>query len=181
MSYQLEACVTNLEQALLAESRGAHRVELCVNLETGGMTPGFALAKNVCEQVQIPIRIMIRETAVGFEADEETMSGMIESIEILKALNPDGFVFGVMKHHRINRDVMQVLLQHAYPKPVTLHKAMDQSYDLANDLGWLNQFPQIDTILTSGGAERALDGMERILWMKNIFKGKLMADRKSVV
>jgi copper homeostasis protein CutC len=49
-----------------------------------------------------------------------------------------------------------------------------------NDLKWLNQFPQIDTILTSGGALNAVDGIEQILMMKKIFNGKIMGAGKII-
>ncbi|MBL0008678.1 MAG: copper homeostasis protein CutC, partial [Saprospiraceae bacterium] len=42
---------------------------------------------------------------------------------MLKTTSLDGFVFGVMKDDRIDRDAMSSLLQHAYPLPVTFHKA----------------------------------------------------------
>lgn len=176
--YKVESCVTSLAQAIDAQSRGADRVELCIRLETEGMTPDAELTKSLCDHLHIPVRVMVRATEAGYEADVLALQHMLESIHALKQLPLDGFVFGVMKDDRIDRDAMIRLLQHAYPLPVTFHKAIDISSDIADDIEWLNQFAQIDTILTSGGATKAVDGVTSILEMKDLFRGNIMAAGK---
>lgn len=176
--YKVESCVTSLSQAIDAHSRGADRVELCIRLETEGMTPDFELTKSLCDHLHIPIRVMVRSTETGYEADAHALQQMIESINTLKQLPLEGFVFGVMKDNRIDRNAMITLLQYAFPFPVTFHKAIDMSDDIADDIEWLNQFPQIDTILTSGGAIKAIDGVNAILELKHLFKGNIMAAGK---
>ncbi len=176
--YQLEACVTSLAQALDAQAQGADRVELCIRLETEGMTPDVDLALSLCEQLTIPVRIMVRETETGYEADEHVFQKMMDAIESLKHLPVEGFVFGVLKGNAIDKEAMITLLRQADPLPVTFHKAIDEVADLENEIEWLNQFPQIDTILTSGGAVRAIDGVQRILEMKGLFKGEVMGAGK---
>ena len=178
--YKVESCVTSLAQAIDAQSRGADRVELCIRLETEGMTPDAELTKSLSDQLHIPVRVMVRATEAGYEADALAIQHMLESIHALKQLPLDGFVFGVMKDDRIDRDAMIRLLQHAYPFPVTFHKAIDVSDDIAADIEWLNQFPQIDTILTSGGAIKAIDGIKSILEMKEMFRGNIMAAGKII-
>jgi copper homeostasis protein len=177
-AYKVEACVVSLEQAMAAQARGADRVELCVRLETEGMTPDLNLTTSLCNHLHIPVRVMIRATEEGFEANARELQEMIDSIESLKQLPLDGFVFGVMKGHHIDREAMITLLHHAYPFHVTFHKAIDMADDIAGDLEWLNQFVQIDTILTSGSAIKAIDGIDRILEIKSLFKGHVMAAGK---
>jgi copper homeostasis protein len=176
--YHLEACVTSLAQALEAQQKGADRVELCVRLETEGMTPDPSLVSSLCDQLQIPVRVMVRVTENGYEADVDALNEMIISIDALKKLPLDGFVFGVLKENRIDREAMLTLLRHAHPFPVTFHKAIDISENIHEDLEWLNQLPQVDTILSSGGAVKAIDGMDVILEMKSLFRGQIMAAGK---
>ena len=176
--FQLEACVVSLSQAIEAEQKGADRVELCARLETEGMTPEFLLVKSLCENIHIPIRVMIRATESGYEADPSVLQEMIDSISALKQLPIDGFVFGLMKDSRIDRASMMTLIDHVGTFPVTFHKAIDASDDIMDDLTWLNQQEQVDTILTSGGAIKAIDGMETILEMKSLFRGQIMAAGK---
>ena len=176
--YNLESCVVSLAEAIKAEAYGANRVELCARLETEGMTPGVELTSSVCVHLHIPVRVMVRSTEVGFEADAQILQQMIEAVGILKKLPLDGFVFGVMKNNRIDREAMKKLLAPAYPLPVTFHKAIDLSEDINDDIIWLNQFQQVDTILTSGGAINATDGVDQINYLKSIFKGNVMAAGK---
>jgi len=176
--YHLEACVVSLAQAMEAEAKGADRVELCTRLETEGMTPDVTLVASLCDQLQIPVRVMVRATEQGYEADAKVLNEMIASITALKTLPIDGFVMGILKDNRIDRDAMLTLLQHAYPVPVTFHKAIDLSKNIAEDLDWINQHPQIDTILTSGGPVKAIDGIDAMLEIKSKFRGQLMAAGK---
>jgi copper homeostasis protein len=176
--FYLEACVVSLSQAIEAEQKGAHRVELCIRLETDGMTPDLVLVHSLCNHLHIPIRVMVRATETGYETDPIVMKEMIDSIVAIKQFPIDGFVFGVLKKNRVDREAMLTLLQHSAPLPVTFHKAIDQSDDIADDLQWLNQQQQIDTILTSGDAVRAIDGIEKILEMKSLFRGQVMAAGK---
>lgn len=176
--YHLESCVVSLVQALDAQLKGADRVELCTRLETEGMTPDLSLTTSLCDQLHIPIRVMIRATESGFEADAPVLKEMIDSIKALKQLPLEGFVFGVMKNNRVDREAMLTLLQNAFPLRVTFHKAIDLSENIQDDIEWLNQFAHLDTILTSGGAARAIDGIEGIQEMKSIFRGEVMAAGK---
>jgi len=142
------------------------------------MTPDYDLVRDLCEQLIIPIRVMIRSTEEGFEADESDLQEMLESIDQFKTLPIDGFVIGVMNNNAIDREAMRQVIRHASPLPVTFHKALDESIQVMDDVRWLNEFKEIDTILTSGGAIHANDGAEKILEMKSIFRGTIMAGGK---
>jgi len=121
---------------------------------------------------------MIRSTPIGFEADDETLMEMIYSIQQFKNLPIEGFVFGILKNDLVDQVQVNKLVMAADPFAITFHKAIDLSTDLMNDIKWLNQFPQIDTILTSGGALNATDGIEQLLMMKKTFNGNIMAAGK---
>ncbi len=172
--YKLEACVVNLDEAVQAQKRGADRVELCINLETGGMTPEFHLASSVINRLQIPVRVMIRENAEGFHAGGDVLGDMVRAINEFKHLSIEGYVFGVMKDKVVDREAMEVLIRHASPFRITFHKAIDESIQAEEDLSWLNQHASVDTVLTSGGAEKAIDGVPQILRMKGWFRGDIM-------
>ncbi len=45
----LEACVESLNEAILAEKLGAHRLELCSRLDLDGLTPDYNLIENEIE------------------------------------------------------------------------------------------------------------------------------------
>lgn len=176
--FHCESCIVSLEQALEAQRRGAHRLELCARLETEGMTPEISLATEILDQVSIPLRVMIRATETGYEADDLVIRMMMESILQFKCLSIDGIVIGLLKNHRIDQQGMLQLIEAAFPLKITFHKAIDLSVDVDADIQWLNQFSQIDTILTSGGAIRAIEGVQQMQRMKSMFKGQIMAAGK---
>jgi copper homeostasis protein len=176
--YKLEACVVDFDQALAAALHGADRLELCSRLETEGMTPSIDLTSIIIEAVKTPIRVMIRETEAGFESDKHVLVKMELAIKEFKVLPVGGFVIGLLKNKRIDQDATRRLIEVCLPFPITIHKAIDQSADVMDDLVWLNQFPTVDTILTSGGKPTAREGIEEILKMKAVFKGNIMAAGK---
>ncbi|MBK9982600.1 MAG: hypothetical protein IPP15_09260 [Saprospiraceae bacterium] len=176
--YHIEACVVSLSQALYAQQYGADRIEICARLETGGVTPNINLVSELCSTLTIPVRVMIRETDSGFEADEFILEKMIHSIDEFKKIPIDGFVIGVMKNNRVDQEAMKQIIKHSFPVPITFHKALDESSQLIEDVLWINEFRLIDTVLTSGGAIKAGDGAEKILAMKSIFEGEIMAGGK---
>ena len=64
MSFSLvETCCTTLDQALAAQSRGAGRIELCVDLPVGGVTPPHELIADVVKALTIPVNVLIRPIA----------------------------------------------------------------------------------------------------------------------
>jgi copper homeostasis protein len=177
-AYRIEVCVVSYEQAIAADQNGAARLELCSRLETEGMTPGEGLLSTILEKVTIPVRIMIRETEVGFESDASILEKMKWAISQFKSLSIDGFVIGLLKNNRLDREAMKDLIECCVPKPVTVHKAIDHSHDVHDDILWLNQFDNVDTILTSGGQRTALEGIDQILKMKSVFERNIMAAGK---
>lgn len=144
------------------------------------MTPDEQLVAALCAQLSIPVRVMIRNTEDGYEAGELILEKMLHSIDLYKKLPVNGFVIGVMKDHRIDKGAMERIILRASPVPITFHKALDESVNIPGDVAWLNTYPEIDTILTSGGAETAFVGAENILQMKSIFKGTIMAGGKII-
>lgn len=179
-AYKLESCVVSLEQALRVQKQGADRVEICANLELDGMTPSYHLTSAVCDRLKIPVRVMIRATSEGFAVDSHLLVEMIRAINEFKHLPIDGFVLGVMKNNRIDREMMEELIHQVTPFPITFHKAIDVSEDIDEDMYWLNQQTCIDTLLTSGGAIKAIDGMAKIKEMKSRFNGEIMAAGKII-
>jgi copper homeostasis protein len=178
--YHLEACVVSMSQALQAQQSGADRIEICSRLETGGMTPDVNLVLELYNQLTIPIRVMIRETEVGFEADELVLEKMLQSIDEFKKIPIDGIVIGVLKNKLVDKVGMEKMIRYAFPMPITFHKALDESNDVFEDVMWLNTFQSVDTILSSGGAIHAKDGAEKILAMQSVFNGEIMAGGKIV-
>src|SRR5579862_5591465 len=86
----LEICVTSLDYAAAAEKAGAHRIELCTNLDCGGVTPSIRLMKAVRERLRIPIHVLIRPRAGDFVYSARELTTMHHAVEEAKKLKMDG-------------------------------------------------------------------------------------------
>jgi len=59
-SLLIETCCTTLDEVLSAQTRGANRIELCVDLSIGGITPPHDLIREVVQSLTIPVNVLIR-------------------------------------------------------------------------------------------------------------------------
>ena len=50
---EVEVCANSLQSAINAEKAGADRIELCVELGVGGVTPSYGLLKSVKEDFPV--------------------------------------------------------------------------------------------------------------------------------
>ena len=68
----IESCCTTLEEARAAQWRGADRIELCVDLSVGGLTPPRDLLRDVIQALTIPVNVLIRPaTSLDFVYEED--------------------------------------------------------------------------------------------------------------
>lgn len=158
----LEICVDSLESALAAERGGAHRVELCSNLNIGGTTPSQGLIELAKQNLSIEIYVMIRPRGGDFCYSELEFEVMKRDINNAKKMKVDGIVVGILKPNgQIDIKRMEEIIQLARPLEVTFHRAFDKSRDLFESLENLINLG-VDRILTSGGVDKAIDGVTTI-------------------
>lgn len=155
----LEACVDTLADALRAEAAGATRIELCSRLDLDGLSPSLEFLAEAQAALGIPIHAMVRPRAGNFCYTAEELNEMAAMIESCRALGVAGVVFGILKADRsIDKEATRHLAALAKPMKVCFHKAIDQSPDPVVALEQLLQLPEIDMVLSSGGAATALEG-----------------------
>ena len=170
----LEACVETFEEALKAELLGADRIELCDDLNVGGVTPSYALLDSVLRQIKIPVMVMIRPRGGNFVHTSSEIKVMKQSIEVCKSLNVMGVVFGILdKQNHIDFATTRMLAEYASPLEVTFHKAIDDTPDPVRSAESLTGIKGISRILTSGGRPTALEGAENINEMNKVTAGHL--------
>jgi len=156
--YLLEISVETLEAALAAQRGGADRVELCGNLNIGGVTPSVELMRAVRDQLRIPIFGMIRPRGGKFVYSEAEFAEMRRSIGEAKQAGMDAVVLGVLRTDgSVDMERTRELVALARPLPLTFHRAFDDCGDLRGALEEV--IPTgASRILTSGGAQSALEG-----------------------
>jgi copper homeostasis protein len=157
--HNLEISVEAVATAVAAQRGGANRIELCVNLAAGGLTPPVELMRAVREQIRLPIFVMIRPRAGDFVYSQAEFGTMQEHTDLAKQSGVNGVVLGILDeggHVDVTRT--RQLVELARPLSVTFHRAFDVSIDLCNSLEAV-VLTGASRILTSGGAPTALEGL----------------------
>ncbi len=154
----IEACVTTPAEATAAARAGAYRLELCRDLETGGLTPDRDLVTAARDGAGIPVFAMVRPRAGSFVAQPGEGATMLAEIAALRALGIDGLVLGVLdRSARIDVALLRELVAAATGLPVTFHRAFDRIPDPLAALETLAELG-VRRVLTSGGAPTAWEG-----------------------
>jgi copper homeostasis protein len=146
----IEVIATSVEDAIAAQNGGAQRVELVSHFEIGGLTPSITLTQDVLNAITIPVRVMLRERN-SFEADEAETKRLCAFAEQFAKMKVDGLVFGFLRGGEIDTPVLSRVLACAPNLRVTFHRAFELIGNPIDAVRLLKHFPQVDTILTSGG------------------------------
>ncbi len=158
----LEVCVDSLESAMAAVRGGADRLEVCSNLLIGGTSANPFLVRQIKERMQIRIHALIRPRFGDFCYSDSEIQIMTDEILQLCEYGVDGIVTGVLEPSGVlDLSRMQILIDAAGNRPITLHRAFDMCADPIRTLEEAKELG-IRTILTSGQQNLAIDGLECI-------------------
>ena len=158
----IEVCVDSVASAMAAERGGAQRVELCSNLLEGGVTPSLGLLGVVRSKVSIAVHPIIRPRPGDFCYSDAEFDSMQRDIQEAKSEGADGVVFGILEQDgTVDVTRTRKLVELARPLSVTFHRAFDMSSDLFRALNDVCA-TGADRLLTSGGEQECLQGMETV-------------------
>lgn len=164
-----EACVETLEDALVADKRGANRIELCSALDQDGLTPSEELTQQCVQNLSIPVMAMVRPRGGNFVYTEEEIRQMEAEIEFFKKSGVVGVVFGLLTENgEIDMENTSRLARLAMPLDITFHKAIDYSGDVLKSFQQLNTIDGITRVLTSGGMDTAWNGRDVLKQMQDL-------------
>jgi copper homeostasis protein len=170
----LEACVENLSEALIAQERGADRVELCENLAVGGTTPSYGTIVTCKKHLSIPVIVMIRPRGGDFVYSSPEVDSMLEDIRICQKAGADGIATGVLTSSGdIDLHILRRLVGEAGSMQVTFHKAIDETRNIETEILKLKD-SGIQRVLTSGGEPTALDGSRMLNKLIHLTAGSLV-------
>jgi copper homeostasis protein len=157
-----EQVVTSRAEAIQAAA-GADRLELCANLEVGGLTPDRAVVRDVLAAVRVPVHVMIRSRGGDdFGATAAELAILGAELAAAKALGAHGFVFGFLDPAGdVDVAATRALVEAARPRAVTFHRAFDRARDRRRALEQLVALG-IERVLTSGGAPTAWQGRDAL-------------------
>lgn len=157
----VEVIVCSVADAVEAEKGGAKRLEIVRDLKRGGLTPSYELVAQIRETVDLPIRVMLRETE-RFEADGDEIESLRVAAERFVSLNVNGFVLGFLKDGEVDIEVTRRVLSSAPQMPATFHHAFENARDKVSALSAIKRLPQIDRVLSHGGTDDLMSRVTRL-------------------
>jgi copper homeostasis protein len=169
----VEAAVESLTAALAAAEGGARRLELCVDLARGGTTPDLETLRAGRARLEIPIFVLVRPRAGDFVYSTSEHRAMLEQVRGAKESGAQGIGTGSLTSaNAIDHARTAELVAAAEPLPVTFHRAFDVCVDCAAALEALVDLG-VKRVLTSGGAPKAIEGVERIARLVTLARGRI--------
>ncbi|WP_296315829.1 copper homeostasis protein CutC [Winogradskyella sp. UBA3174] len=171
---KLEICANSYQSAKNAQEAGAHRIELCQELSVGGITPSYGLLKQVVENLDIQVFVLIRPRSGNFVYSDAEFDIMKHDIQLCKGLGCDGIVSGILNNNKtIDRDRTQELIELSKPLPFTFHRAFDE---VVNPLEAFLQLIDlgVERVLTSGQQTTAELGLELLKDLNIMSSGRII-------
>lgn len=171
--YLFEVCSTSIDDVKAAIACGADRVELCRDLDTGGLTPDYDTIRATVELARkagrpFSVMVLIRSREGNFIYSEAEKTLMKRSVDEICDLGVDGVVIGALNPDLSIDTVWAtqiVELAHAKNCSVTFHRAFDRVTDFDKALDEVIA-TGADRILTAGGcygAERGIDTLAQLV------------------
>lgn len=171
----VEVAVDNVESAIAADRLCVSRLELCSNLNEGGITPSFGMIQLVCKAVQIPVFTMIRPRPGDFVYNQSDVDVMKFDIEAAAKAGSTGVVFGVLEasggiDFSGNLELVQIARSHNLG--ITFHRAFDVCMDPVEAFEAICEM-QFDNLLTSGNQPNVDLGMEQLSYLAKKASGRI--------
>jgi copper homeostasis protein len=158
----VEICSNSLESARSAEKGGADRIELCAELEVGGVTPSYGTLKQVLKSLSIEVFVLIRPRSGNFTYSDSEFEVMKEDIIWCKEIGCRGIVSGVLNNdNTLDVERTRELIQLSGPLSFTFHRAFDWVKEPEEALKKLIDMG-CSRVLTSGQQPTAYKGIKML-------------------
>ncbi len=162
LQYKLEVIAFTIESCIIAQSSGAHRIELCDNPADGGTTPSYGFIQWARKKTSLELYPIIRPRGGNFLYSDDEFEIMKQDVLVCKKLGCDGVVAGILKQDgHVNVERMTHLAELSYPMGVTFHRAFDRTADPFRAMEDIIE-AGCERILTSGQRPNAMEGIELI-------------------
>ena len=172
MSIKIELCASSIEAIEIAKKLNIDRIELCQDLEQGGLTPSAGLIQYAISK-DIETHVLIRPRAGGFHYSEMELEVILNDIIISKKLGVKGIVVGVLQaNFELDISALQKIKAVSYGLELTFHRAFDESIDWKKSIDALVELG-FNRILTSGFASNVEIGMDILKQMTAYAKNRI--------
>ena len=171
--YVLEIACFNVQSCLIAQQAGADRIEFCADYKAGGITPTVNDILETRKLVRIPLHVIIRPRGGNFVYDNKEIEMMKRDVIFCKKHQIDSVVLGILNsNNTIDLKANKELIELAKPMSVTFHRAVDACSDIEKAMEEIIELG-FNKVLTSGGKQNALEGIEVLKKLQKIFGEKI--------
>jgi copper homeostasis protein len=168
-----ELCSYSIEACHVAARLGVDRVELCASPAEGGVTPSLANIERACSIPGIDVSVMIRPRGGDFLYTDEEFQTMLRDITHARRAGATGVVFGILKADGwVDIERTRQLVEEAQGMETTFHRAVDMTADYEQAIRDIIS-TGCTRILTSGGYDKATEGIANIERAVNISQGRI--------
>ena len=169
---RIELCVSNTEAIQFAQELELDRVEVCQNLESGGVTPSAALVQTSLD-LGLKTHVLVRPRIGGFVYTSSELDSIRNEIYSFKKLGVDGVVIGaLLPDHRVNDEFLFSIRKEFPDLDITFHKAFDDTPDWKASMDVLIE-SGINRILSSGCETHVIKGMSTLKAMIDYAQDKI--------
>jgi copper homeostasis protein len=158
----LEVIACSVADAIAAERGGASRLEVVSDLDRGGVTPSVELVRAIKHTVNLPLRVMVRESDGYEKSSQAEVDRLCAAAESFAVLGADGLVLGFLKHGGIDLDLTRRVLASAPSLKATFHHAFEDAADQLHAISELKKLVQVDRILSCGGSGTLAERTQRL-------------------
>lgn len=166
----VELCVQDPEGVRIARRVGADRVEVCIDIAQGGLTPPFRLVEGALSfGFPAGVAVLVRPRPGDFVHSPEEIALIGTTIrEYARLAGPEArlsFVVGVLDERgRVAEEAIRVFADAAGDHPLVFHRAFDSVPDQAEALERLRGLG-VSRILTTGGdpSHAKVEGLRRLV------------------
>ena len=168
-----ELCAYSVEACRVAARLGVNRVELCASPAEGGVTPSLATIEQVAAIEGLDLSVMIRPRGGDFLYSDEEFQTMLRDIEHARKAGATGVVFGILTADgKVNVERTRQLVEASEGMETTFHRAVDMTEDYEAAVEAVIE-AGCNRILTSGGYDKAIDGIDNIRRAVELSRGRI--------
>ncbi len=165
----IEICCSDIHSVMLAQQFNADAIELCVDLEYGGLTPSIAMIQKARNIFTKEMAVFFRPRNGDFNYDQSEKEIILNDIHNALDCGIDAIVAGGLNSTGdLDIDFMKELIDTSMGIPLVYHRAIDISRDPIEILNQLVNL-QIDRVLTSGCAASAVNGIVNLSKWNTLF------------
>lgn len=169
---KLELCAASTEAIQLAKEFNFDRIELCQNLEQGGITPSLGMIEYALAN-DIETHVLIRPRSGGFLYNVDEVEVMLRDILICREIGVHGVVIGALNQvGEIDTRFLSEVMGKSVGMEVTYHRAFDDVLDWKKSMDILIDF-KVNRILSSGLARNVDIGFPILKEMIGYSSGKI--------